>query len=238
MSVKGVFRFKAFGPQEWEGRYRRIEGRAPVFHVRKYDGRWMIQIDVVDEDCTSTFNARSSPDVERLTETINSIKRRHNGKNGGAFLINEFGQVLVPAHNSPPFCVGETRGLLLFVNPETGQIIDLSNDQRLKIGDPWDKPYVGMAYNLSQGSRIYSQLVSGGIAAPPTQDQNLIRKLRKLRPYGPVRFIVNPYGLVLTKIRKGEFRSSDDTYRAVYVGRIDYAKWFEKEELAECQASS
>jgi hypothetical protein len=42
--------------------------------------------------------------------------------------------------------------------------------------------------------------------------------------------LVNPYGLVATKAPVGEFDFDEDNWKPVYIGRIDYAKWFAKEE--------
>ncbi len=97
-----------------------------------------------------------------------------------------------------------------------------------------------MRYNLTAGGE--AEFTWGGLAGPewqnpPVQDRDLIRKLRKIRRHGAVRFIVNPYGLVLTKEPSGEFDFSEDKWEPVYVGRIDYTKWFEKEE-PEWQISS
>lgn len=64
----------------------------------------------------------------------------------------------------------------------------------------------------------------------PKQDDELIKKLRKVRRYGAVRFIVNQYGIVLTKIPEGEYRKDKDEWIPVYVGRINYNLWFKKEE--------
>jgi hypothetical protein len=124
--------------------------------------------------------------------------------------------------------VGEIEGVFLF-KYDYGKTIDLSDDEGLKTGDYWRKPYIGMQYNLSKGSNIYYFDHANGSDYLPIQDEELIKKLRKIRRHGAVRFIVNPYGLVLTKNLEGEFSRDEDRWLPVYVGRINKSLWFRKE---------
>ncbi len=169
-------------------------------------------------------------EVEKLVEAINEAKSRLSGSMGGSFVINEHGQVIVPSAfgDGSRLLVGEIEGVLLFED-DNGEIIDLSDDSNLEVGEPWLKPYIGMQYNLSIHSRIYYFDNEKGSDYLPVQDENLIRKIRKVRRSGAVRFIVNPYGLVLTKIPEGEFSMGEDRWEPVYVGRINRDLWFRKE---------
>ena len=64
---------------------------------------------------------------------------------------------------------------------------------------------------------------------PPKQDWDLIRGIRQVRPFGPVRVVVNPAGLVLTKAYAPTCQHSEDNWLAVFVGSINPNLWFEEE---------
>ena len=61
------------------------------------------------------------------------------------------------------------------------------------------------------------------------QRSDLIEALRSIRRYGAVRFIVNPYGLVLTKRPPAGRWSAEELWEPVFVGKINLDLWFEKE---------
>ena len=222
----------------WYGRYNRILGNSTTYKIKYFKEKkafWpVIEWNRFDETlfCLAheTFGG-----IKELVGAINKAKIRISRIPGGAFVINEFGQVIVPSSrgDGKRLLVGEVDGVLLFKNPSDGSIIDLSDDTRLQNGDLWEKPYIGVKYNLNRGSNIYyyrycsEQNKSEYL---PKQDDELIKKLRKVRRYGAVRFIVNQYGIVLTKIPEGEYRKDKDEWIPVYVGRINYNLWFKKEE--------
>ena len=162
-------------------------------------------------------------------------KKRLGGHGGGAFIINEFGQVIVPASDNSGrrVLVGEIEGPFYLKNPfDENEIIDLSNTDGLKCGDRWTQPYIGVQYNLSKRSKIYfyrKTNVGGNTEYPVTQDQQLIESLRKIRRYGAARFIVNPFGIVLTKSPLNENWSPEEEWHPVFVGQINDNYWFSKE---------
>ncbi len=229
------FIFKASIPKLWQGRYRKPLGKASTFsliYTMEHHGFWpVMEWNRSDEiliclacDCNS---------IEELVKAVNQAKIKMAGREGGAFLINEFGQVIVPSRwgDGERWLVGEVEGELFFEDPCGGYIIDMSNDAGLQTNDPWDKPYIGVQYNLrNRDSKIYYYDNELGSSECPKQDKELIKKLRKIRRSGPARFIVNQYGLVLTKIPEGEYKEDDDKWVPVYVGRINYNLWFKKEE--------
>lgn len=226
------FVFKGSMPKLWQGRYKRPLGETSTFKL-KYTmehGFWpVVEWDRSDE--RSICPACNCNSIEELVKAVNNPKISISGREGGAFVINEFGQVIVPTIWGDRLLVGEVEGVLLFEDPYDGEIINLSDDARLQTNDPWEKPYVGVKYNLHRDSNIYyydSELDSSEY--PPEQDRELIKKLRKVRRYGAATFIVNQYGLVLTKIPEGEYQEDDDKWLPVYVGRINYNLWFKKEE--------
>jgi hypothetical protein len=166
-----------------------------------------------------------------LASAVNCGKRLLGAPAGGSFVINEFGQVLVPAPagDGAIAVVGEWRGSLEFTDSLHGGMFDLAPTVPLAAGDHWVLPYLGVPYRLSGRDEIYfwhQDSESGSKQLPPVQDDDLIGALRALRPSGPVRFIATADGLALTKTPADRRHG---TWEARYAGRIDYRRWFEKE---------
>ena len=227
--------FRAIEIKPWTGRYGRIPGEESVFHVKRVDGCMCIAAIWKTGDYVSTCKACKCQGISSLTKSVISAKKRLGGYGGGAFIINEFGQVIVPASDNSGrrVLVGEIKGPFYLENPFDGDaMIDLSNTHGLKCGDRWIHPYIGIPYNLSKKSKIYfyRKTSEGGKAEYlPAQDQQLIKLLRCIRRYGPVRFIVNPYGVVLTKRPPDADWSQQEEWQSVFVGHINHNYWFPKE---------
>lgn len=234
-----MFQFRTSGIQEWAGRYYRIPGELSVFRVLSSGGRYVVQAFIQTSEGNVICQTLQSQAVEKMIATINTVKRCYNRQPGGSFLLNEYGQVLVPTQTGQRFYVGQTTGTMLMRNVDTHEIVDLSDDVGLGTGDPWEMPYVGAVYNLNQRSYLYYwDSTTQRSIWPQFQDEDLIHKIRSVRRSGPVRLVVNPYGLVLVKAPKGAFSFNEDQWGPVYVGRIDYNKWFTKEDARECRTSS
>jgi hypothetical protein len=227
--------FRACRPVLWTGRYGRVEGNSGVFHLRYCDGDLWPVVDWNTVDGLATCRAVASNGVPELAAAVATAKRLAAGEGGGGFVINEFGQVLVPSSDGSGvrFLAGRFEGRLLFENPFDPQApIDLADDEDLENGDPWKLPYIGIPYNLDRRGTIYfyRQDDSGGRATyPPTQDHALIRAIRNVRPHGPVRIVVNPAGLVLTKVPVETRWQSEECWQALFVGSINRNLWFEEE---------
>lgn len=220
------FKFVRCEPLQWTGRYRRIPGRSSTLHVR-----WDDKVDLIWQDGVDTITcpAKMTRDLERLAEEINAVKRRSTGQAGGAFAINEYGQVITPVADGSweRYYVGDCVGEMVFIGPDDEEFT-LLGDGALKCGDDWDLPYVGIPYNLSWDDKIHFKMTEGTDTEwqyPARQDGNLIRAIRSVRGSGRgVRFVVNPHGLVLTKRESGSF-----DWQAKYVGRINFECWFPKQ---------
>ena len=186
-------------------------------------------------DSIATCKACNCQEISSLTQAIIRAKKQLGGYGGGAFVINEFGQVIVPASDNSGrrVLVGEINGPFYLENPfDEDALIDLSNTDGLQCGDRWTQPYIGTPYNLSKRSKIYfyRKTNEGGKAEYlAAQDQQLIKSLRKIRRYGAVRFIVNPYGVMLTKRPPNEAWSQEEEWQPVFVGHINNNNWFSKE---------
>lgn len=230
MSRKGSFRFRAITPRPWIGRYRRVPGDTTVFHVRWLDDRWWPVVDWVRGDELGTCRMTSEGDASRLAEAVNLGKAAQRVAPGGAFLVDEYGRVLVPgghATDHSVYVVGECSGSLQFENPfDPGTVFDLYDDTGLEIGDAWNRPYVGVQYQLSKYDELYFWEENQGGAqklTPPAQDGALVEELRGIRPYGAVRFLLGPGGVVVTKV--------PPLWEPRYAGRLNLATWFAKEAL-------
>jgi hypothetical protein len=219
----------------WNGRYARVMGDTSVFHIRHTGGRLWPVLDWETDAGIATCRAMECAAASELVAAVAQAKRRLGGSGTGSFLINEFGKVLVPASDGAGqrLLAGRLSGTLLFENPFLPQEpIDLSDDQLLENGDPWKRPYVGIPYHLHRSGSIYfyQQNESGGRSIyPPQQDLELIRAIRSVRPYGPVRILVNPAGLVLTKVPSGNGNQTEDSWQPTFVGSINPSLWFEEE---------
>jgi hypothetical protein len=89
-----------------------------------------------------------------------------------------------------------------------------------------------MPYNLHVGGHLYFYQIdsSGGRSVYPVrQDGELIQAIRRIRPSGPVRILVNPAGAVLTKMQRNPGCLDEDSWRPVFVGSINPTSWFAKE---------
>src|SRR6185295_131632 len=98
--------------------------------------------------------------------------------------------------------------------------INLAANDNLRNGDKWTLPYVGVPYNLHRNGSVYfyKEDEDGGRSVhPPRQDPALVRAIRNIRPCGPVRFIVNPAGLVLTRRPVG-ISAAEESWQPVFVG--------------------
>jgi hypothetical protein len=227
--------FRACAPAAWSGRYARIPGEGTVFHLRFVDGELWPVIIWKTEDGKGTCKALRCDAAADLSHAVRRAKLLAGGTGGGEFLINEAGQVLVPASDGKGrrYLAGELQGKLLFENPfARNDPIDLWDSEHLQPGDPWKLPYLGIPYHLHRGSYVYFYRTGkdrAGPDQPAQQDSNLIRSLREVRPRGPVRFIVNPAGIVLTKCPIDSHWTSEEFWRPVFIGSISLTHWFAKE---------
>jgi hypothetical protein len=230
MSGSRTFRCTPIVPRPWTGRYKRVPGDTTAFHIRLVEGDWWPVADCAKGDEVATCRMVQASDVEQLVAAVTAGKAVSGAGRGGAFLLDEFGRVLVPSSERGGAAVvvaAECSGPLRFHNPFCdGAVFDLYDDGDLAPGDPWNRPYIGLPHNLSGRGRLYfwEEDATGARALePPAQDENLISALRTLRPYGAVRFLVGVGGVAITKV--------PPLWEARYVGRVELSTWFTKEVL-------
>ena len=161
--------FSPSKPKLWTGRYARIPGDTSVFHLRYFSGQLRVAINWNTDDGNANCPAVSCDTATSLAEAVEKGKRAAGGGGGGSFMINEYGQVLVPASDGggKRYYVGQLKGRLLFENPfDEEDPIDLADCSHLQPGDPWKQPYVGFPYNLSNQHKIYHYRITedGGMS--------------------------------------------------------------------------
>lgn len=216
----------------WNGRYVIIPGNESKFHIR-WRGEeygWWICVERNSNYENTVYWAEDTDSNRLLKDAVNMAKLRLNGRKGGSFIINEFGQVLVPADNGKDrYIVGQINNNCrcenLFINGN--QSISLSNVTGLNLGDLWERPYVGIPYVLSKNMEIYTLRDGGEFEYREVLNKNynsLIYNIIRVRRAIGCRFIVNPWGVVLTKIQR------NGNWIPVFVQKLDYNYWFPKEE--------
>ena len=143
-------RFDACRPAVWSGRYARIPGDCSVFHLHHFGSRlWPVIL--WEMDGRATCKAVECDVAAEIAGCVARAKRLAGGNGTGSFVINEFGQLLVPAGDGSgqQYLAGQLTGRLLFENPFCpDDFIDLGDDDSLQPGDPWKLPYVGVPYIL------------------------------------------------------------------------------------------
>ena len=230
------FRFEPIRPRDWSGRYDRIPGDTTALHVKRIKKSACVAVVWHTDECIYTCKTVDGPHERSLVAAVTKAKRAMGGKMGGSFQINEFGQVLVPATDGAGqrMLAGRAFGSLRFEDPLNGGTFTLGDDSGLSTGDPWRLPYLGIPHNLSRRSELYfwrEDAESGKKEVPHRQDSKLVSALRSIRRSGPMRFIVNPEGVILTK-KSGKLEAWDpnEDWEPIYVGRVNPNAWFEMEE--------
>lgn len=231
-----VSRFWPQAPTQWQGRYARIPGDTSVFHLQYVEDKWWPVVIWKIFDRIATCPAIATPSVKDLAKAVTRAKLHAGGNGGGAFVIDEYGHVIVPASSGDGrrFLAGVFKGTMRFENPfDPSEPFDLAGDAYLRPGDPWKLPYVGMPYHLHRNGNIYfyqQDDVGGRSIYPPKQDAELIRSIRRVRPHGAARIVVTHAGTVLTKVPSGGNRfESEENWQSVYVGSINPNLWFDEE---------
>lgn len=226
--MSSSFKFETLRtPVEWTGRYSRIPGKEPAFKAR-VDGSAHAHWSPWQSDEWLTSEFVGGPGVQQMVKAVNLAKEQHAGHPGGSFLINEFGQVICPVSTSPKrYLVGTVTGTPAFKDPRNAaQTFDLCPPSSTGAGTLWDRPYIGMKFNLDANGSIYFQEDDGDTRRKirlGKSDPDLVRRLQQVRGSGQtIRFIVNLHGVVITK--------KEPDWQPVFVGYIDLKHWYPRQQ--------
>ena len=188
--------------------------------VRWWDG---------DEQFTAWPRLATSYEREEhrsLVEAVNSLKVQHSGQGGGAFRINEYGQVIVPTGMGgagSAFCPGRVNGAITFEHPD-GYIFDLCG-RNAAIGDVWDKPVVAFRYIVRNDDTISFESHPDSLTREwhrlPSPQPSFASAARSVRGQQGFALFVNDQGAAVVKCAPN--------WTARYVGEIDLGDWFDEE---------
>jgi hypothetical protein len=133
--------------QPFEGNIPANVNKDAKYSIKREQGKWVVQL--VYRLSYSEKALLATGDHPDLVNMVNAIKDEIVGQPGGAFYINEFRQVIVPANNEY-YCAGHYDDLLIFdfedkvISAEPGS---------LEPGNPWEGPHAGIPYTLTAGAK-------------------------------------------------------------------------------------
>lgn len=204
------------------------------YTVRLEDGEYVVGLYFRSPDGELWYP--TSGEHSELVEMVNEIKTHFNGSPGGAFYINEYRQVIVPAGDEGHYYfAGEYEQQLTF--EFEGKIIsgdakDLDGNA-LEPGDLWEGPHAGIPYILKAGGKdiYYRYWVRPNVEREVHLSDVIGRKkaeafaknIAKIKGFEGGRFYVNEFRHIFIP-KEGDYGME---YR--YVGRIeDMNEWFPK----------
>ena len=126
------------------------------YRVASRDGELQIEIEYYeDQEVFYRPSTRSHPDLVAMVG-------RAKGYEGGTFVINEWGQVIVGRVGLPPAFGGDYFELLEF--NVKGVTVSAEPPSNLERGEPWPGPGVGRIYTLAAGGEdiYYEQSFDDG----------------------------------------------------------------------------
>ena len=166
---------------------------------------------------------------------VNVVKIETTGNPGGAFYINEYKQVIVPASDGSGkyYLAGEYSIPLEFIfegNIISGNALDY-NGQSLSPGDVWAGPHAGIPYVLSAAKKdvTYEEEVRPNVTRKHELSQHIgkdqaftvVRPLLANKPSGG-RIYVNEYCQVFAPCE------GTNGFNYIFMGSISLAHWFPK----------
>ena len=164
-----------------------------------------------------------------LVDMVNHVKESVGNPPGGAFYINEFGQVLVPVvgDGTEYYVAGEYKRQLQF--EFEGTVIGPEPPEGLEPGDSWPGPKVGIPYTLSADgrdvkfkaftgpNRFLEKRLSDEVGR--TEAGRLARRLARLKPGGG-RIYINEARHFFAPVDVG------GEWQFVYLGALGEDSWF------------
>jgi hypothetical protein len=164
-----------------------------------------------------------------LGRLVNDVKRTlHDGKAGGAFYLNEYGDVLVPdGEGGPCYWAGHYDELLVFKDAEL--TVSPVAPSGLEPGEVWPGPHVGIPYVLEAGANDVRYEVRSGnrIRIEKLSDHvgsaaagRLGKRISQVKTTSGGRFYINERMELFTPLSTG------GAVEYIYVGCLDEDAWF------------
>jgi hypothetical protein len=216
----------------YHGPNPQVVGRTKKYKVKWDSGEWRAALEWDVPGGTGVRILLATEHHPVLVSMVNQVKGESQSADGGSFYINEFNQVIVPGGNPVRYYLaGEYPTPLRFW--WNGEIISGDargfDGKRLKAGDAWTGPLVGIPYVLSADGRdIYftyevapgatRKVYLSGVATDPEPTIDLVRTIIGSRGG---RFYVNEFRHIFRPAVTDEF--------ATYVGHLSPSlPWFTK----------
>lgn len=186
-----------------------------------------MQVRLIHRVNNSEKELLTSDEHDELVGLVNCVKEEHVGVPGGAFYINEFAHVLVPA-NGQCYFAGSYQKFLEF-DFEGGKI-GPRPPEGTEPGDPWPGPHVGIPYVLAAGAtdikckvqlsatRIREEKLSRYAGKPAAA--RLSRRLGRVKGSQGGRIYINEAREFFAPVTSGY----DVSY--VYLGSLEDDVWF------------
>lgn len=164
-----------------------------------------------------------------LVGMVNPIKVALNGLPGGAFYINEFGDVLIPdGQGGPCYHAGHYDRTLEF--DFNGDILSPVAPKGLEPGDDWRGPHPGIPYvlvaggdnvkyEMRSGTRRTTHLLSDDVGKSEARDT--AGRVAAIRGAAGGRFYINERRELFTPVTNG------GSVQHVYVGHLEDSAWFD-----------
>lgn len=118
------------------------------YSVKRSGGNWAVQLIYRISNVEKALLATDAH--PRLVDLVNNVKEEIVGVPGGAFYLNEFKQVIVPADNDYYFAGDYAVSLTFDLDDE---VVTSLAPRSLKPGTKWPGPHVGIPYVLGAGAR-------------------------------------------------------------------------------------
>ena len=208
-------------PIPYTGCRPKVSGRAGRYHVNLDD-----QVEAVypvDRRIVEILTTEDHPDLVKM---VNDAKLLGSKQAGGAFLINEHQQVLVPTQDGW-YVTGPFPQILRF--DFHGDVVSPEPPADLEPGDPWPGPRVGMGYILTADTNdIYCKSISGNREIKDLLSDHcgeasarfLAERLAEVKGPRGGRIYINEAREFFAPI--GE----EDSPQYVYLGPLDDEPWF------------
>lgn len=195
--------------------------RDAKYRIRGGDDGWEVQLEFRVSGRERWLLTTNNDDA--LVKMVNDVKVAVNGQPGGAFYINEFHHVVVPAGEGCWYA-GEYPKVLEF--DFDGDVISPRAPAGLKAGDPWPGPRAAVAYTLmANGRDIKGEIKEGRrrIEVRLSDDvgesaaAQLAGRLTRHKGQGGGRIYINECG---------EFFGPSGDGEHIYFGHLEEDLWF------------
>lgn len=218
----------------FEGNCPRNVSKDAKYGVRSDDGKYVVGVIY-----RTAFREEWRPvtrDHPELVEMVNAVKVAQTGSAGGAFYINEYGQVIVPMVGERDYYLaGEYHQPLTFEfegHILSGDALDLDG-QPVQPGGTWAGPHPGIPYVLKAGGGdIYYKTeprprVTREVRLSDFQDAATVRRICRMvaavKGHQGGRFYINEFRQLFAPV------SGENGLEYIYIGRLDSLDdWFPK----------